>query len=75
MIITLYLNCYNTYTVINFVNTVSTITLDDIFALFRESEQQRKDYQHKAELEMAELRKTIDQTSKQIAQTNKQVGG
>ncbi|MEA5480718.1 DUF3782 domain-containing protein [Pseudanabaena galeata UHCC 0370] len=53
----------------------NTITLDDIFALFRESEQQRQEYQHQAELEMAELRKTIEQTNKQIEQTNKQVGG
>ncbi|MCX5965505.1 MAG: hypothetical protein NT070_20970 [Cyanobacteria bacterium] len=33
------------------------ITLDDIFALFRESEQERKEYQRTAEREMAELRK------------------
>ena len=52
----------------------NTITLDDIFALFRESEQQRQEYQHQAEREMAELRKTIEQTNKQIEQTNKQVG-
>ncbi len=54
----------------------NTVTLDDIFALFRESEQQRKEYQRKAELEMAELRKIIEQTNKQIAQieqTNKQI--
>jgi len=62
------------------------ITLDDIFALFRESEQERKEYQRTsqqafeqyrqtAEREMAELRETVEQTSKQIAQTNKQVGG
>ena len=50
----------------------NAITLDDIFALFRESEQQRQEYQHQAELEMAELRKTIEQTNKQIEQTNKQ---
>ncbi len=65
------------------------ITLDDIFALFRESEQQRKEYQQTAEREMAELRRQSDRTDQQIektsqeitrlavqvAQTNKQVGG
>ena len=62
------------------------VTLDDIFALFRESEQERKEYQRTsqqafeqyrqtAEREMAKLRETVEQTSKQIAQTNKQVGG
>ena len=54
----------------------NTVTLDDIFALFRESEQQRKEYQQKTELEMAELRKIIEQTNKKIAQieqTNKQI--
>ena len=51
------------------------ITLDDIYALFLESEQQRKEYQHKAELEMAELRKIIEQqTNQQFDQTNKQFG-
>ena len=49
------------------------ITLDDIYALFRESEQQRKDYQQAfeerqriAEQEMAALRKTVEQTNKQV---------
>ena len=62
------------------------VTLDDIFALFRESEQERKEYQRTsqqtfeqyrqtAEREMAELRETVEQTSRQVAQTNKQVGG
>lgn len=62
------------------------VTLEDIFALFRESEQERKEYQRTsqqafeqyrqiAEREMAKLRETVEQTSKQIAQTNKQVGG
>jgi hypothetical protein len=65
------------------------ITLDDIFALFRESEQQRQEsqlafdrYRQTAEREMAELRKQSDRTDQQIekltaqvAQTNKQVGG
>jgi hypothetical protein len=62
------------------------ITLDDIFALFRESEQERKEYQRlsqqtfeqyrqTAEQEMAKLRETVEQTNKQVAQTNKQVGG
>ena len=53
----------------------STVTLDDIFALFRESEQQRKEYEHKAELQMVELRKQIERTDRQIEQTNKQLGG
>ena len=62
------------------------ISLDDIFALFRESEQERKEYQRlsqqtfeqyrqTAEQEMAKLRETVEQTNKQVAQTNKQVGG
>jgi hypothetical protein len=58
------------------------ITLDDIFALFRESEQQRKEYQQNAEREMDRLREQSDRTDQQIekliaqvAQTNKQVGG
>ncbi|MBD2152370.1 DUF3782 domain-containing protein [Pseudanabaena sp. FACHB-1277] len=65
------------------------ITLDDIFALFRESEQQRKEYQQAAEREMNRLREQSDRTDQQIektsqeitrlaaqvAQTNKQVGG
>ncbi len=44
------------------------ITIQDIYALFRESEQQRQEYQRIAEQEMADLRKIV-------AQTNKQVGG
>ena len=36
------------------------ITLDDIFALFRESEQQRKEYQQAAEREMDRLREQSD---------------
>ena len=58
------------------------ITLDDIFALFRESEQQRKEYQQAfeerqliAEQEMASLRASIAKTEKLVAETNKQVGG
>ena len=65
------------------------VTLDDIFALFRESEQQRKEYQQTAEREMSELRRQSDRTDQQIektsqeiakltaqvVQTNKQVGG
>jgi len=58
------------------------ITLDDIFALFRESEQQRKEYQQNAEREMDRLREQSDRTDQQIekliaqvAQTSKQVGG
>ena len=44
------------------------ITIQDIYALFRESEQQRQEYQRIAEQEMADLRKIV-------AQTNKQIGG
>jgi hypothetical protein len=60
------------------------ITLDDIFALFRESEQERKEYQRTsqqtfeqyrqtAEREMAELRKQSDRTDQQIANLAVQV--
>ena len=60
------------------------ITLDDIFALFRESEQQRKEYQQisqqafehyrqTAEREMAEMRKQSDRTDQQIAKLTTQV--
>jgi hypothetical protein len=51
----------------------STVTLDDIFALFRESEQQRKEYKHKAELQMVELRKQIERTDRQIERTDRQI--
>ncbi len=44
------------------------VTIDDIYELFRESERQRKEQQQNSEREMAELRKIV-------AQTNKQVGG
>ncbi len=44
------------------------ITIQDIYALFRESEQQRQEYHRIAEQEMSDLRKIV-------AQTNKQVGG
>jgi len=62
------------------------ITLDDIYALFRESEQQRKEYQQAFE----ERQRTYEQNQEQhrqvyeqemadlrkiVAQTNKQVGG
>ncbi len=60
----------------------TTITLEDIFALFRESEQQRKEDQQAfeerqriAEQEMAALRESLAKTEKLVAQTNKQVGG
>jgi hypothetical protein len=52
-----------------------TLTLDDIYALFRESERQRQEYQRASEQAMAELRRTVEETAKQVAQTNKQVGG
>ena len=51
------------------------VTIDDIFDLFRESERQRQEQQQITEREMAELRKTVDRTSEQIEQTNKQIGG
>jgi len=51
------------------------VTIDDIFELFRESERQRQEQQQITEREMAELRKTVDRTSQQIEQTNKQIGG
>jgi hypothetical protein len=60
------------------------ITLDDIFALFRESEQERKEYQRTsqqafeqyrqtAEQEMAKLRKQSDRTDQQISKLAVQV--
>ena len=60
------------------------ITLDDIFALFRESEQERKEYQRTsqqtfeqyrqtAEREMAELRKQSDRTDQQIEKTTQEI--
>jgi hypothetical protein len=56
----------------------NAITLDDIYALFRESEQQRKEYQQDFEQrqrnhentykqEMADLRQIVAQTNKQVA--------
>ena len=51
------------------------VTIGDIFDLFRESERQRQEQQQITEREMAELRKTVDRTSQQIEQTNKQIGG
>jgi len=55
--------------------TQSPVTIDDIFELFRESERQRQEQQQITEREMAELRQTVDRTSQQIEQTNKQIGG
>jgi hypothetical protein len=60
------------------------ITLDDIFALFRESEQQRQEYQRTsqqafehyrqtAEREMAELRRQSDRTDQQIEKTSQEI--
>jgi len=56
------------------------ITLDDIFALFRESEQQRQEsqlafdrYRQIAEREMAELRKQSDRTDQQIEKTSQEI--
>ena len=62
----------------------TTITLDDIFALFRESEQERKEYQRTsqqtfeqyrqtAEREMAELRKQSDRTDQQNEKTSQEI--
>jgi len=55
------------------------ITIDDIFELFRESERQRKEQQREFELSLQEYRKTSEQEmaelKKIVAQTNKQVGG
>jgi len=53
----------------------SPVTIDDIFELFREIERQRQEQQQITEREMAELRQTVDRTSQQIEQTNKQIGG
>jgi hypothetical protein len=55
------------------------VTIDDIFELFRESERQRKEQQREFELSLQEYRKTSEQEmaelKKIVAQTNKQVGG
>jgi hypothetical protein len=60
------------------------ITLDDIFALFRESEQERKEYQRTsqqafeqyrqtAEREMDRLREQSDRTDQQIEKTSQEI--
>jgi hypothetical protein len=55
------------------------VTIDDIFELFRESERQRKEQQREFEQYLQEYRKTSEQEmaelKKIVAQTNKQVGG
>jgi hypothetical protein len=60
----------------------SPITLDDIYALFREGEQQRQEYQREfqerqriVEQNMQALREQMAATDRQIAETNKQMGG
>jgi hypothetical protein len=50
-----------------------SITLDDILALFRESEQQRKEYQQTAEGEMNRLREQSDHTDQQIEKTSQEI--
>ena len=55
------------------------VTIDDIFELFRESERQRKEQQREFEKSLQEYRNTSEQEmaelKKIVAQTNKQVGG
>ncbi|MFN9994287.1 MAG: DUF3782 domain-containing protein [Pseudanabaena sp.] len=55
------------------------VTIDDIFELFRESERQRKEQQREFEQYLQEYRKTSEQEmaelKKIVAQTNKQVIG
>lgn len=53
----------------------NTVTLDDIFALFRESEQQRKEYQQAFEERHRIVEQEMEALRKAIEQTNKQVGG
>ncbi len=53
----------------------SNITLDDIFALFRESEQQRKEYQQAFEERHRIVEREMEALRKAVEQTNKQVGG
>ena len=53
----------------------SNITLDDIFALFRESEKQRKEYQQAFEERHRIVEQEMEVLRKQVEQTNKQVGG
>ncbi|MFN7357252.1 MAG: DUF3782 domain-containing protein, partial [Pseudanabaena sp.] len=59
------------------------VTIDDIFELFRESERQRKEQQREFEQSLQRSLQEYKQTSAQemaelkkiVAQTNKQVGG
>ncbi|MBD2152795.1 DUF3782 domain-containing protein [Pseudanabaena sp. FACHB-1277] len=53
----------------------NTVTLDDIFAIFRESEQQRKEYQQAFEERHRIVEQEMEALRKAIEQTNKQVGG
>ena len=53
----------------------NAITLDDIYALFRESEQQRKEYQQDFEQRQRTYEKEIADLRHIVAQTNKQVAG
>jgi len=53
----------------------NAITLDDIYALFRESEQQRKKYQQDFEQRQRTYEKETADLRQIVAQTNKQVAG
>jgi hypothetical protein len=53
----------------------NAITLDDIYALFRESEQRRKEYQQDFEQRQRTYEKEIADLRQIVAQTNKQVAG
>ena len=53
----------------------NAITLDDIYALFRASEQQRKEYQQDFEQRQLTYEKEIADLRHIVAQTNKQVAG
>jgi hypothetical protein len=53
----------------------NAITLDDIYALFRASEQQRKEYQQDFEQRQRTYEKEIADLRHIVAQTNKQVAG
>ena len=53
----------------------NAITLDDIYALFRASEQQRQEYQQDFEQRQRTYEKEIADLRQIVAQTNKQVAG
>ena len=60
---------------IQFPMPENAITLDDIYALFRESKQQRKEYQQDFEQRQRTYEKEIADLRHIVAQTNKQVAG